>query len=132
MNDALRFQQNPAGINQVLTVLPGHLSINFNPQPVCRHPSMSGSSETVLILAGHCFSLLGDFRDFYEHTLAIGGVEACLQLYLDLKPLHGGSCSSPRDPWQMLSIALENFERTHEAATSWNTRPVLYEMALAV
>lgn len=93
---------------------------------------MSGSSETVLILAGHCFSLLGDFRDCYEHLLAMGGVEACIQFYLEQHPAHGGPCSSPRDPWEMFAIALENSRHSHAAATFWHATPIRHEVALAV
>ncbi len=132
MNDELLFQQNPAGINQVLTVIPGCISLNFNPTPVCRHPSLSGSSETVLILAGHCYSLLGDFRAAYEQTLAIGGVKECVQFYLDLKPAHGGPCTSKRDPWEMLAVAQQNSMKSGASTSSWERPPVLYEMALAV
>ena len=132
MKIALHFQQNPAGMNAVLTVLPGHISINFNPASLSRTPVMTGSPETVLILAVHCFSLLGDFRHYYEHMFAIGGIEACIQCYLDMRSIYGGPCSSSRDPWEMLSLAHENAAHAPGVATSWNTRPVLCEMALAV
>ncbi len=127
-----RFQQNPAGLNQVLTILPGHISVNFNPKPVWQRASDPDLGETVLILAGHGFILRGDFRLHYEHAATCGGHEACVRLYLDMKPNFDGQWSSPEDPMRMLAIAEDNARRDNHSATTWNHRPVLREVALAM
>lgn len=132
MNTTPRFQQNPAGLNQVLTILPGHISVNFNPRSVWQNASGSDLGETVLILAGHAFILRGDFRPQYEHAAACDEHEACVRLYLDLKPHFGGQWSSPEDPVRMCAIAEDNARRELRAATVWNHRAVLHEVALAV
>jgi hypothetical protein len=62
MNTTPRFQQNPAGLNQELTIAPGHIALSFNPGPIRQRESAPDLSETVLILAGQCFILRGDFR----------------------------------------------------------------------
>ncbi|WP_395744522.1 hypothetical protein [Prosthecobacter sp.] len=132
MNTTAHFLQNPAGINQVLTILPGHVSINYNPPPAWMEPLGSFPGETMLILAGQGFSLRGDFRRQYEKVLASGGIEACVQFYLDAKARHGTSSTSPRDPWQMTAWAFTNALREAPAYLPLAPARVRHEVALAV
>lgn len=132
MKTTLHFQQNPAGINQVLTILPGQVSVNFNPTAAWLQMSDSDLSETILILAGQGFTLQGDFRRHYEEALAAGGIEACVQFYLNAKPRFGGRWSSPQDPWQMTAWAFTNALREAPPALTNGGSETRCEMALAV
>jgi hypothetical protein len=130
MNTTPHFQQNPAGLNQVLTVVPGHIALSYAPTCPWARGAAANEGQTMLILAGQSYVLQGDFRAAYEEALASGGITACVQLYLDLKPLFGGPWSSPFDPWQMIAGAYTNALRDSQPARG--RQQVRHEMALAV
>jgi hypothetical protein len=84
----------------------------------------------MLILAVQSYVLVGDFRVAYEEALAIGGITACVQLYLDLKPVLGGPCSFPLNPWQMIAEAYTAVLLDSQSAPGCQL--VRHEMALVV
>lgn len=98
-----RFQPNPAGLNEVLVIHPGSLYFTYQPSPLFYRPGYAESDQTLMILGSQCFALNGDFRYEYEMALAHGGIEACVQLYLNWQPYHACRWTSAQDPWSLIS-----------------------------
>jgi hypothetical protein len=99
MKRSFRFQQNPAGINQMLMVEPESVYFLYQPPPLFSRPRGVCTEQTFMVLHSQAFVLNGDFRQAYEQALAQGGVSACIQLYLQNQAF---ACqwSSRRDPWK--------------------------------